>query len=340
MDQLDILLTRDFEPELLDCIRAVDPRVTVHVLTQPDRLLLRGEPLPEGADPRETADTLRTKLASTRILVGWPDLTEAWLACAPELEWVHTTGAGVDRLLTSSLFGVERITVTNSSGVSAAAIGEYILMSMLLLAKLAPRYLRQQQTHLWQRHRGASLRGQTLGIIGLGAIGEEAARRARAFEMRVIGIRRSVSSPSAGEFVDRLLPPSSLPELLGESDHIVVSVPLTAETQRLIGEQELRAMKPSAYLINVARGRVVDPAALLRALQGGWIAGAALDVHDPEPLPPESPFWDLENVIITPHISGSADRHNERITDLFCDNLRRYLAGEPLRNVVDRSKGY
>ena len=340
MAPIDILVTRDLEPELLDSIRAVDSRIRVHVLSENERLLLRGERLPAGVAADEAERSLRDKLASVRIAIGWADLTGVWLSCAPHLDWIHLTGAGVDRLRGTPLFASERVLLTNSSGVSAAAIGEYILMAMLLLAKRAPRYLRQQREHVWARHQGAELRGRTLGIVGLGAIGEAAAQRAAAFDMRVVAIRRSIPAPCARAGIERLLPPASLHELLRESDYVVLSVPLTNETEGLIGEAEFRAMKPGAVLINVARGRVIDQTALIGALQSGRLGGAALDVHDPEPLPADSPLWDLDRVILTPHVSGSAGRHNERIAELFCENLRRYVAGEPLRNVVDRARAY
>jgi phosphoglycerate dehydrogenase-like enzyme len=159
--------------------------------------------------------------------------------------------------------------------------------------------------------------------------------------LRVLAIRRSVESRMPGEApVEELLPPSDLRYLLDESDYVVLAVPLTPESTRMIGEAELRAMKPSAVLINIARGPVIDEPVLIRALKERWIAGAALDVFEREPLPPDSQLWGLDNVLLTPHISGGTPRYMERAVDLFCDNLRRYLAGEPLRNVVDVTRGY
>jgi phosphoglycerate dehydrogenase-like enzyme len=337
---LTILLTYDFDPALVEQMRAVDPRIRVEALSRPERILLRGGELSEAESTDDLRATLASKLAETDVILGWPDVTEDLLQRAPRLRWIHVSSAGVDELLGNAAFESGRITVTNSSGVSAVAIGEYILCTMLMLAKRQPRFIRQQTEQRWQRHRTSELAGKTLGIVGLGAIGEEAARRARAFEMRLLAIRRSATEPASTELIDRLLPPSSLPELLAESDYVALTVPLTHETDGLIGEEELRQMKPSAYLINISRGQVIDQGALVRALQEGWIAGAALDVFDPEPLPSESPLWQMEQVIITPHISGVAERQNERITAIFCDNLRRYLAGQLLHNLVDPKLGY
>jgi phosphoglycerate dehydrogenase-like enzyme len=175
----------------------------------------------------------------------------------------------------------------------------------------------------------------------MGAIGSRVAELAHALGMRVLAIRRSVAERGQGEApVDELLPPADLSYLLSESDYVVLAVPLTPESTKMIGERELRAMKPSAVLINIARGSVIDEPVLVRALKERWIAGAALDVFEREPLPSDSELWALDNVLLTPHISGGTPRYMERAVDLFCDNLRRYLAGEPLRNVVDVARGY
>jgi phosphoglycerate dehydrogenase-like enzyme len=155
--------------------------------------------------------------------------------------------------------------------------------------------------------------------------------------MRVIGIKRT---PSPVPYVERVLPPEGLDEVLAESDAVVIALPLTPQTRGLIGERELRLMKPTAFLINVGRGPIVQEAALLRALREGWIAGAALDVFEREPLPPDSPFYDLENVILTPHVAGTSPRYMDRAIPLFCENLARYLRGETLLNVVDKERGY
>jgi phosphoglycerate dehydrogenase-like enzyme len=200
--------------------------------------------------------------------------------------------------------------------------------------------MRAQLKHEWSRFAPRELSGKTVGIVGLGHIGAEVGRLAKAFGCRVIATKRSTTESHRALFADEIMPAAELHRLLGESDFVVLSMPLTPETRGMIGEAELRAMKPSAVLINIARGPVTVEAALVRALQESWIAGAALDVFDEEPLPPESPFWDMDNVIVTPHISGGTEIYNQRAVEIFAANLKRYLAGEPLENVVDPARGY
>jgi phosphoglycerate dehydrogenase-like enzyme len=174
----------------------------------------------------------------------------------------------------------------------------------------------------------------------LGKVGEGIARAAKAFDMRVVATRRHVTEQETSAAVDTLYPSDRLPEMLGESDFVVVTVALTKETQKLIGERELRAMKPTAYIINIARGSVIDEAALTKALKEKWIAGAGLDVFEKEPLPQNSELWTLPNVIITPHVAGLMPDYNARAMEVFCENLKRYLAGQPLINVINRTRGY
>lgn len=182
---------------------------------------------------------------------------------------------------------------------------------------------------------------QTLGIVGLGNIGRRIAQLGRAFGMRVLGARRSVQGQGYQDpDVDQWFLPEQLHELLSLSDYVVLSVPLTRETEKLIGEAELRMMRRNAYLVNIARGRVIDEQALVRALREGWIAGAGLDVTEEEPLPSESPLYSMPNVILTPHISGISVHYETRLAALFADNLRRYRAGQPLQNRYDPSRGY
>jgi len=184
------------------------------------------------------------------------------------------------------------------------------------------------------------LRSKTVGIVGLGNIGREVARLAKAFGMRVVATRRSVKRVARAKYVDILLPREQLLRLLSESDFVVLSLPFTSETNKLIGEKELRTMKPTAYLINIARGNIVDEEVLIRALDEHWIAGAGLDVFATEPLPPDSRLWEFPNVIFSPHIAGGMEDYNIRTIELFCENLRRYLSGKNLFNVIDKKKGY
>ncbi len=192
----------------------------------------------------------------------------------------------------------------------------------------------------WYRLEGRELAERTLGIVGLGAIGRRIASLGKAFGMRVLATKRTVQEGATEPDVDQLYPIAQLHAMLSECDYVVLAVPLTPETEKLISEPELRAMRPDAYLVNIARGRVVDEKALLRALQEHWIAGAGLDVVEEEPLAPDNLLYSLPNVILTPHISGASVHYGKRLAALFADNLRRYRAGEPLRNLYDPARGY
>jgi len=233
-----------------------------------------------------------------------------------------------------------RIRIVNAGGLHGTPMGEMVLEMMLMFAKDAPACFQMKQARQWKRFRPALLKGQTAGILGLGAVGGEIARLCKAFGMTVIGIRRFGRSGESVPNVDRIYPPEQLLELLAGSDYVVLALPLTKETRNRIGEPELRSMKPTAFLINPARGGIVDEGALIRALEEKWIAGAGLDVFVKEPLPPESRFYDLPNVIFSPHISGELPYYEMRATEIFCENLRRYLAGEPFLHEIDQEKGY
>jgi phosphoglycerate dehydrogenase-like enzyme len=197
-----------------------------------------------------------------------------------------------------------------------------------------------KQEKQWKHFTPTGLRSKTLGIVGLGNIGREVARLAKAFGMRVVATRRSAKQVAQARYVDVLLPREQLPQLLSDSDFVVISLPLTPETNEFIGEEELRTMKSTAYLINIARGNIVDEKALIRALDEKWIAGAGLDVFAREPLPTDSKLWGFANVILSPHVAGDMEDYKERATKLFCENLRRYMSGKKLLNVVSKRKGY
>jgi phosphoglycerate dehydrogenase-like enzyme len=212
------------------------------------------------------------------------------------------------------------------------------MLAMLYFAKQLPRLHRQQRDHRWERFAGRELRGRTVAIVGLGKIGMEVARVSRALGLRVTGTRRGGGVD--GAVVDVQRPPRELRELLADADYVVLAVPHTADTEGLIGVAELSAMRPGAVLVNVARGKVVDEQGLIDALRSGQLGGAALDVFAQEPLPPESPLWDMPNVLVSPHSASTADSENAKLADLFCENLRRYLTRRPLLNVFDRERGY
>lgn len=346
--RVNVLITFALEPELVRQIEAVDPRLDVRVLGQEARQLFRGQRrYPSELEAQTARRELEEAMAQAEVLFGFWGATlvelyptpEALRRRAPNLRWIQLTSAGVDRAARSGLLHGD-IMLTSASGLHATPIGEYVLCVMLMFCKGAPKFVRAQDRREWVRYMPQELYGKTVGVVGLGRIGAEVARLAKAFGCRVIATRRSATSRSRDELVDELLPASALPELLAQSDFVVLSVPLTPETRHLIGEAELRAMKSTGVLINIARGAVVDEAALVRALKESWIAGAGLDVFEQEPLPSESELWGMENVILSPHISGGTEIYNQRAVGIFCGNLRHYLAGEPLLNLADPERGY
>jgi phosphoglycerate dehydrogenase-like enzyme len=274
----------------------------------------------------------RVVLASAEVIAGALDDQQAALATA--LRWNHLWTAGAD---TVSLFR-SFVRVTSSAGNGAIPLAEHAMMLMLMLDRDAPRSLRAQQNAEWDRFRHGELAGSTLGIIGLGNAGRELVRRASAFGMRVLGVRNHPDIPLDG--VERVYGPDDLLEMLPECDFVVVTAPLTPATRGMMGEAQFEAMKSSAYYICVSRGALADRSALLLALEKQWIAGAGLDAHDEEPLPSDSTFWSLPNVIVTPHHGATTWRTPRRGFEIFLDNLRRYLAGQELVNVVDLSAGY
>ncbi len=317
------------EEEIVHAIEAVDPRIRVVTFPQ----LASSRPV----DPETKAHILGA-LAPVEIMLVQANTPAEYYNAAPGLKWVQVIAAGVERMADGGLLK-RGFQVTNIKGLSAPAIAEWVLGTMVMLEKGLHTSVRDQVEHRWGRHFVGELAGKTVGIAGMGAIGRETARRARVFGMRVVATRRNIDGASDPD-CDELLHHGALDRLLEQSDYVVLCVPLTPETHHLVGEAQFRKMKPSAKIINVARGPVIDQEALILALREGWIAGAALDVTDPEPLPPESELWDIPSVIITPHISGSIDNYVGRANEVFTGNLRRYLAGKPLRNLVDPDLGY
>jgi len=263
------------------------------------------------------------------------------LAEATQLRWIQTLGAGVDWLLSSEFSAPAGLTITNASGVHPEQIAEHSFLLMLALTRRLPLVLAQQRERRWDaapfRQTITTLAGSTLGILGVGAIGLRIAQLGAAFGMRVLGLRRGAEP---APHVDRMYGPDELPALLREAQYIVNALPLTAATRGLIGPAELALLRRDAVLINIGRGPTIQTDALLQALRDGRIAGAGLDVTDPEPLPPEHALWSLPNVIITPHYSGGRPDYMERVAQLFLDNLARYKRGQPLQNVVDITRGY
>lgn len=258
---------------------------------------------------------------------------------APNLRWIHSISAGVDKVVTP-LSRQRGLLVTNARGVFSRPIAEYVVMMALAIARRLPQLLDLQRERTWQPLRGAELSGLTVGIVGYGSIGTEIASLLAPFGTRVVATRRHPELGSGGVPNVEVWGVDRLRELLRIADLVVIAAPLTDATARLIGPTELQEMPGHAWLINIARGRLVDEMALRRALAAGWIGGAVLDVFDEEPLPEDSPLYDTPNLVITPHTSWSSDRVLERSVDLFVANLERYLADQPLENLVDLEAGY
>ncbi len=271
-------------------------------------------------------------------------ITPVFLAEANKLVWAQAMSAGVDRYLELEyLVSEDRIVLTNMQGVHGPAISDHVFAMLLSLTRDLRFHLANQATGTWGRDAAAErhpivLQGRTMLVVGLGGIGGEVAQRAQGFGMHVIATRRSdTPSPAYLEYVGK---PAELLTLLPRADVVVVCTPLTAETEHLFNRAAFAAMKPGAYFVNIARGRVVETDALFEALRDKKLAGACLDVTDPEPLPPQHPLWKMENVVITPHVASDGELTDQRAKQLFHENLRRFAAGLPLLNVVDKHAGY
>jgi phosphoglycerate dehydrogenase-like enzyme len=351
---VNVTIALPIADELHEAIRDTDPRLNVTALTRAQRRVYRGgrplwagypePPRAEDESEEEAKERLQPILRETEVILTNPVVPDNIVERAPNLKWLQLTSAGVDRLLDAPVVN-SHVTVTTASGIHATPISEYVIGAMLAFAKGFPKAFRAQQERAWRPFWPDELEDKTVGVLGVGAIGARVVKLTKALDMRVLALRRSIDRRLTGDEtvmpgVDEMLPPSDLPYLLEESDYVVIALPLTPESRGLIGEPELRTMKPNAVIVNIGRGAIIDEAALARALKEGWIAGAALDVFQQEPLSPESELWGLENVIVTPHISGGTPRYMERAVGLFCDNLRRYLAGDALRNIVDPARGY
>ena len=331
----NVLVTMPFNEGLLDRLRAVSPALAV-----------------TRADPA-TADYSRAEV----LYAGNPPRD---LARAPRLRWAQLHMAGVNALHDHPIFGAPQVALTTTSGVHAAAIAEYAITMLLALAHRVPRMVEWQgrggwppDAQRWPLFVPTEVRGATLGIIGYGSIGRELARIAKtALGMTVLACKRDPARrmddgyclPGTGDpdgrMPDEWLAPSGLADLLRRSDAVIMCAPLTRETRGMIGALELAAMKPAAYFINVGRGDTVDEAALAAALAAGRLAGAAVDVFAQEPPAAGHPLYALDNVILSPHVSGFLPSYDDKCVELFAENLRRYLAGDTLLNLVDRARGY
>jgi phosphoglycerate dehydrogenase-like enzyme len=288
----------------------------------------------------EGLESLNREIADADAMIGWRILPETF-ARAKKLKWIQFGSTGIDHTTFPELLASDVI-LTTLGGIHTKPVAEHVLAQMLALTRRLNLAMKLQGEHRFERAEiaatGDELSGKTVGIIGLGRIGLNIARLAKAFEMRVIGTKRIVEGPLPN--VDELYPPHELDIVLPEADYLVLALPLTGETKALLGAREIGMMKQGARLINVARGAMVDHEALGEALKSGKLAGAALDVFPQEPLPPDSPIWDLPNVIITPHTGASTPHYSERAFEVFRHNLNAFLAGGRMINVYERGRGY
>jgi phosphoglycerate dehydrogenase-like enzyme len=334
-EKIKVVVAMDFSDKIMDQLRRISPKYEIVRC------------FPEVSDAAwsdaEVLYTLRTL----------PDPVQV-----PRLRWIQFHSAGLDKVIDHPIVQAEDVEVTSASGIHATHMAEYCLGMMLAFAYKLPDMERYKTKTQWpenqyQIFRPVGLRGTTLGIVGYGSIGRELARMAAALGMIVLATKRDVMHPEdetgyvvegtgdpEGEIPERLYPADALASMAKDCDYLVVTAPLTASTRHSVNEDVFSAMKKTAFLVNVGRGGVVDEAALISALAAETIAGAALDVFEEEPLPATSPLWNLDNVIISPHVSGNHVQYHENVAALFAENLRRYVEKRPLLNILDRSRGY
>jgi phosphoglycerate dehydrogenase-like enzyme len=341
-----ILITSYLEPEHVERIREVDPRLNVIYapeLVRPPRYAAdhTGGPLERTPDEEARWQGL---LQQADILFDFDQTHREDLPdLAPNVRWIQATSAGIGQFVRNMRYDTRMsgTVFTTASGVHAEPLAEFCLMAMLLFNKGLLRMVRDQERKHWERYAGTDLVGRTLVIVGVGTIGRKVARIGRAFGMTVIGVKRdAVGIDPATLNLHELYGPAQLGEALPRAEYLVLITPHTPDTEKMIGAPELAALPEGAIVINIARGAIVDEPALVEALRSGHLGGVALDVFAEEPLPAESPLWDMPNVLVSPHSGSTSDRENGRLTNLFCENLRRFLAGEPLLNVLDLEKLY
>jgi len=332
-DKIQVVVAMDFSDDLIQRLRDISPRLVVerHFPYVPDAAWAKAEVL--------------------YTVARFPQPQQA-----PMLRWIQLHSAGLEHALKEPIMQAEDVLVTSASGIHAAHMANYCLMMILSFHYGLPRMLAYQAQAKWAEpevFEPVDMRQQTVGIVGYGSIGRELARQLQPLGVKILASKRNIKQLSetnayaqsnigdpTGDIPDRLYPADAILSMLAECDYVVVATPLTEETRNLINEEALDAMKETAVLINVARGGVVDEAALVSALAAEKIAGAALDVFEQEPLPKSSPLWNLDNVIISPHVSGNASDYHEKAANLFVANLRRYLENQPLLNQLDRQRGY
>jgi D-2-hydroxyacid dehydrogenase (NADP+) len=335
METIKVLVLAGIGEARLNQIRAVSPRLQV---TDASALADIKSPSDPGKTDPETQEKLNRFLSEAEVLYSYRSLPDI-IRRAPRLKWFQLLPAGADQVLSEDLVK-SQVILTNTRGIHGTQISELVFELMLMHVKQAHQCFRNQQDKYWDKFTPALLSGKTLGIVGYGAIGKELARLGKAFRMRVVGTRRSALRATRARNVDRIYPREQIGEMLAESDFVVLALPSTAETHKMFGEKELRNMKSSAFLVNIGRGTTVDEEALVRALAEKRISGAGLDCFFQEPLATDSPLWEIPGVIITPHVAGTREDYQTLATDVFCDNMKRYVKGQRLLNVVDKRKGY
>ena len=333
-----------FPARSVEAFRAANPQLQVHWVdyTEPNELRVArsvGRVGPgEAALEPPLSETDRAALAKAVALIAL-DLPGNIAELAPKLRFVQAVGAGIEWLVAHRL-DVEGVTLCRASGVASSSIAEFVLARVLEVAKHTRRLEQQQRDHVWERRNGSTLAGRTFGVVGLGAIGRDSARLARAFGMRIEACRRSAQPGDVDPDVDRLWPAAELDQLLGGCDVVLCSAPATAATERLFDAARFAAMRGGATFVNIARGSLVDEAALVVSLRSGHLGAAVIDVASQEPPPADHPFWDAPNLYLSPHCAASFEDYTERLFRLFLDNLECIQNGIPPSNVVDPGRGY
>lgn len=335
---IETLITVPLSEALLNRLQGISPRLNINLLP-----VTRAEDIPAEV-------WAQTEVLYTGHILPAPEQ-------APALRWVQFHFAGIDRYINEPVIQKDGLIVTTISGAAASQMAEYVLAMLLALGRKLPALGASQKKSEWPKDRFErflpfELRGKTVGIIGYGSIGRQVARLLQPFGVTVLATKQNAKQPQdrdytvdgmgdpQGDLVHRLYPAQALPSMLKECHFLVVTTPLTPKTLGLLDAKALDLLRPGAYLVDVSRGGILDHNALMEALKTGKLAGAALDVFPEEPLPASSPLWQLPNVIITPHISGSSLHYNERAMDLFSENLHRYLGGLPLYNLFEPQRGY
>jgi phosphoglycerate dehydrogenase-like enzyme len=341
-DRVHVLVASPLEPEHVARIEAADPRVSV--LYEPDLLPVPRYPCDHNGVPRSLspADLDRWAALRQRADVSFDfdwQAPAAMAANCPRLRWVQGTSAGIGGFLDRTGLAATPLTFTTAAGVHAIPLAEFALLGLLYYAKDMPLLARRQRERHWQRLAVGQLAGRRVLLVGLGGTGRAVARLLAAAGVEVTGTARTPRHRDAAG-VASFVPPDQLGQVLPAVDALVLACPLTEQTRHLIAARELALMRPGAVLVNISRGQVVDEDALTAALSSGHLGGACLDVFETEPLPASSPLWQLENVIISPHSASTVAAENHLLAELFTDNLQRWLAGRPLRNVYDRTAGY